>query len=432
MMAAKYLTPPTLVPEKYTSWRKEMVIWEMATNVEKKKMAPTVFLTLTGKAREAVLEMDAATLNEDNGLTKLYEKLDELFKEDATQAALICYDKFERYARGSEMSITDYLVEFERMTEQLKNYDISLPQPVLAYRALRSASLSDEYEKLVKATVDELTFKGMAKQLKKVMLGTSENPVTENPVNIQVKKETVAYYEDGATSEAKPEQDCDEVFYGRWSRTQREGGLYRRGRSGRGRGRQNWGGRARSSYPSKRKNPLGPNGKPSTCHICGAFTHWARDCHEKSEGQDDGTYDANIVLMSQSEDVVLMAFTGEKHKNYPPLLGETIGCMVLDSGTTSTVGGLSWFNCFMESLSDEARQKTKISKGTRTFRFGTGQKLPSLKRVVLPCMIAGIRVDINADIVDADIPLLLSKEAMKKANTVMDFKNYTICILGRK
>ena len=145
-----------------------MVLWEMATSVDKKKMAPTVFLTLTGKAREAVLEMNADELNAEDGMTKLYAKLDELLKEGKTQASLICYDKFERYVRPSEMSIADYLVEFERMNEQLKTYDISLPEPVLAHRALRSANISDEYERIVKATVTELTFKGMATQLKKL------------------------------------------------------------------------------------------------------------------------------------------------------------------------------------------------------------------------------------------------------------------------
>ena len=226
MMASKYIAPPPLVLEKYTFWRKEMVLWEMATNVEKKKMAPTVFLTLTDKAREAVLEMDPATLNENDGLSKLYTKLDELFQEDKTQAALICYDKFERYSRPSDMSITDYLVEFERMIEKLKVYEIALPQPVLAYRALRSANISEDYEKIVKATVSDLTFKWMSKQLKKVMLGTSESPVTENFGSIQVKKETVAYSEEGATSETKMENPVsDEVFYGKWSGN-RGGGSY--------------------------------------------------------------------------------------------------------------------------------------------------------------------------------------------------------------
>ena len=44
----------------------------------------------------------------------------------------------------------------------------------------------------------------------------------------------------------------------------------------------------------------------------------------------------------------------------------------------------------------------------------------------------GVRVDINADIVDAEIPLLLSKAAMKKAGTSLDFKNDIIWIFGRK
>ena len=48
-----------------------------------------MFLTLSGKAREAVLEMDTDDLSSDDGMTKLYEKLDSLFKVDKDQAALI-------------------------------------------------------------------------------------------------------------------------------------------------------------------------------------------------------------------------------------------------------------------------------------------------------------------------------------------------------
>ena len=43
----------------------------MATAIEKKKRVPTVFFTLTGTAREAILEMDNSELNTDDGLAKL-------------------------------------------------------------------------------------------------------------------------------------------------------------------------------------------------------------------------------------------------------------------------------------------------------------------------------------------------------------------------
>ena len=96
-----------------------------------------IVLNLKGKALDAVLEIDENIITSETGVEEILRKLDELFKEDKAQAALICYDKFERYSRPSEMTITDYLIEFERMTAKLKDHDISLPEPVLAYRALR-------------------------------------------------------------------------------------------------------------------------------------------------------------------------------------------------------------------------------------------------------------------------------------------------------
>ena len=57
-----------------------MQIWEMATCVEKAKWALIVFLSPEGKASEAVLELDIAVLNSEDGMVKTYEKLDTLFR----------------------------------------------------------------------------------------------------------------------------------------------------------------------------------------------------------------------------------------------------------------------------------------------------------------------------------------------------------------
>ena len=120
----------------------------------------------------------------------MYSKLDKLIKENENKTALETYHKFERYSRPSEMTIADYLIEFDRMTAQLKLQKIILPEPVLAYRVLRRANLTNDHEKLIRATVSELTLKSMAFQLKKVM-GTS-NPASE-PAVVQVKNEDVWY-----------------------------------------------------------------------------------------------------------------------------------------------------------------------------------------------------------------------------------------------
>ena len=39
----------------YSEWKKELGIWSDFTDLEKKKLGGALFLTLTGKARQAVL-----------------------------------------------------------------------------------------------------------------------------------------------------------------------------------------------------------------------------------------------------------------------------------------------------------------------------------------------------------------------------------------
>ena len=135
----KFLAPPELIPEHYSRWKKEMKLWEAATTVATKKQAPTIFLSLTGKAREAVLEIDPDELTADTGMTSLYKKLDKMFLVDDNLTALNAYAHFEKYVRPPSATIADFQIEFERMVARLKDCKIILPEPVLAYRALKSA-----------------------------------------------------------------------------------------------------------------------------------------------------------------------------------------------------------------------------------------------------------------------------------------------------
>ena len=58
----------------------------------------------------------------------------------------------------------------------------------------------------------------------------------------------------------------------------------------------------------------------------------------------------------------------------------------------------------------------------KVFIFCGHRKLLSEGQYVLPAVIAGKRVTIKTDVVDSDIPLLLSKNAMKKACVKLNFK----------
>ena len=67
--------------------------------------------------------------------------------------------------------------------------------------------------------------------------------------------------------------------------------------------------------------------------------------------------------------------------------------------------------------------------GQKTFKFGGGERLKSKGEYNLPAVIAGKEVTIKTDVVEFDIALLLSRQAMKTAGVNMDLESETAHIL---
>ena len=85
-MATSYKNPPKFSAETpYENWVKELKLWSICSKVDKKEQGPAVALTLDGRAKAAVLEMEITDLNADDGLVKLITKLDGLFLKDENQ-----------------------------------------------------------------------------------------------------------------------------------------------------------------------------------------------------------------------------------------------------------------------------------------------------------------------------------------------------------
>ena len=90
------------------------------------------------------------------------------------------------------MSITDCIVEFERLYYKIKDHKMVLPDGVLAYQVLQSANLSTKQQQLTRATTTELKYDIMVNQLKKIF-GDSVSASTFSTKDI--KAEPVYYRE---------------------------------------------------------------------------------------------------------------------------------------------------------------------------------------------------------------------------------------------
>ena len=234
----------------------------MAASIKYLSLSPsTSGLSLTGQARTAILEIDISLLNAEDGMDKLVEKLDTLFLEDKNQSAFICYENFENYHRECNTSINDYLIQFDRHVAKLREFQITLPEPVLAYRALKSANLSPENKRLIRATINNLTLYDMAQQLKKITRGNLTLINTSQQQSISVKKEM-----DFAFSRDDTHSKDDQILYGRHAYNKPPLPFH-----------------LSSSSTNNRRGPRKFNGRYSNrqspnCYICGCKFHYSNKC----------------------------------------------------------------------------------------------------------------------------------------------------------
>ena len=106
-------------------------------------------------------------------------------------------------------------------------------------------------------------------------------------------------------------------------------------------------------------------------------------------------------------------------------------CVVLDRACSSTVCSQLWMNNLLDSIEPDDRSFIRHAPCEKVFKFGTGEKLKTKTAISIPAFLAGHAVHINTDVIDNDIPLLLSKDVMKRAKVKLDLKSDSAEVLGK-
>ena len=151
-------------------------MWQALTELEKKKQGLAIASSLPEEGQNSVRdkvfsEISADVLNADDGVTKLIEFLDKIFKKDELSEAYETYVEFDRFRRSKLSSMEDYVIEFEKLYNKTKKFKMELPQPVLAFKLLECSDLEMKDRQLVLTGVDydktDTMFKQMSISLKK-------------------------------------------------------------------------------------------------------------------------------------------------------------------------------------------------------------------------------------------------------------------------
>ena len=87
---------------------------------------------------------------------------------------------------------------------------------------------------------------------------------------------------------------------------------------------------------------------------------------------------------------------------------------IIDSGCSKSVAGSAWFQGFMETLSTQDKKAILKCESGAKFKFGGHGIYQSQALVTAPVYVGGKRIFIRFDIVETDIPLLISLKVMKR------------------
>ena len=311
----------------------------------------------------------------------LLTKMDGAFKRETADEAYDSYEKFENERREGTTNINDFIIRFERAYNSAKKHGMNLPDSVRAYKLLKSANLNNSERHLVLSGCQKLEYETVKSALRRVFGGTGIPGG-----NLIVEEEPVF----AATSCNKNQS-------------------YRR-QEGRNRFTSSGG-----------KNPLNKFGSVSRCKRCGSTYHWVKDCPE----QHPESAKVTSTQSTDDEPVVYAEFD-------EALVLESLGMAILDTGCTATVCGLNWMKFFEEMMLSEDRSQIRKMPSSKIICFGDNAKYPSLYSLVVPVYINNQRISLGIEVVDTEVPLLLSKSTLSKMKANIDLATNKYKLFGKE
>ena len=398
------------------------------------------------------------------GLNKILAALREKFDLKQEEKIFRDYEEYARLARDKpKESMNDYILKSEALLRKLTKHKIELPDIVKAYNLLKGANLGKD-ETLARTSVDTMTFDSMKKTLLKMtdgVMASSNAGDSKVLPKVRVKEEVVLYqnerdedfdYDQHYHEEEEDQEqyyemeeldeDQNQLFF----QSKQQSDHYNAARPKVMRGtnqynhyrggfrnkpaRGNFRGSPRMGYsttpvnngnPDSRMNNHSnrrPNRYNSQCAICKSIFHWAKECPDKNK--------AAAPILKLDQDMVID--DGNLIYN---AFADTVNLGIIDSGAAKTVCGKKWYEMYENSLTDAERSLIKEEEETNTsFRFGDGNEIRSNVAKLFPTRICGKDVIIRANIVDNDVPLLISKVTLKNAKANLDFDHDQLVMDG--
>ena len=468
----------------YETYKTKTQAWQLVTSVKKESQGLVLALNLpnneaNGIGERIFQELSLSDLQGETGANKFWQYMDRQFQKDDMVQMCETIKAFSVFKRKESQPIKDYINEFESLYMKAKKKGLTdLPPEYLTFLLFENCNLDIKDQRLAMVEVDftskEEMFNKSKKNLMKLFGGIKS--LTED------------------TCDSIKMADENSTFYNKNTSFRQNGnfrgGNFRRSPTGRNiprfsapQNRISGSASGGGTTPKILAAKLNPSkfGKTMECHQCGARTHLMSACPElngwtfmnysQEEAEDMIATIANHHKLDtsnstnqgefhevQSEDD-LVDYVGhaagvlQEEGNVNSSLFNTfhilfseqkcgsldVGALkgalnkiVLDTGCVRTVTGKTWMNNLISSMNSESRKLIKINSSSNGFKFGIGETQRSLGQYIVPVKLGKENFMLTTDVIETDIPCLLSKAAMIKSNMIINMANNTINMFGHE
>ena len=393
--------------DNYSLWKKDVLIWQKLTNLPKSKqgLALQYSCKINPRVHEVVVNIDPAKVECNEGFNNVLEVLDELFKVDSIEEEFKDYYIFENFRRAEGQTIADFINEFEFLYNKTKEHGNYLSDDLLGSKMIKSANLTQTQCELIKACSLKSDYKSIKATMKRTFgestLIQRKVEISSNAASNKMKEQmlTNTCRSHGHQSNfAENSFDCinkqGKYLFDKNKRQTVPGSLYLNGR-----------------------NPIDFLGRITRCNICDSVNHWSFKCPDKNMSTNK-KYD----IFFQSNDYNV--------QDDDPVVKETMGAAVLDTGAPKTCTGLNWFNQYLKMLSPDDSSSVTYHSSNVSYKLNNGPQQKATHSARFPVYIGSMKVLIEADILQQDLPLLLSNETLKRASAKINMENDEISMLG--
>lgn len=427
-----------------------------AKDLSDKQRGPFVYCLLDGLALESVEHLSLETLTETNGDSHIWTALDERFPDKQKHDWMMeCLrEVFQITSTEGESMVAWTSRVQEVFTKCKRKVNVDFPTEARGWICLHSSGLSEDQRAIVTAkTQGDLKLETVMAAMRSCFpdfKAPAKTAKVRNSAAYMVEEETVdsetgydgpesdpsdaivfeveaflADYgvkeENTATSDAFDEAEVAEILAATWRERRSEISKLQRNRKF----------SQAMSVKKQFTREASDLRKKSKCWNCGKVGHWSKDCTAPKSSSSKSVGSASDTDRSKKQVAAMVVdHAAAADVSSEVFLVSSPGYGIVDSGCSKTLIGKQTLADFMRLFHRLDLPAPTTKPVSNLFKFGNGSEEWSERVVVMPVGLFGRRGTIEAAIIEGNAPLLLSRATMKSLQTVLDFDNETISLLG--